>query len=263
MPERGGTGGATILHDHRLAGRFLGAWKQLEVALDDRWAETQVKPSASRLDSASLLLWARQAGVVSSETERFLNTCRRARNAYVHVTFEGYAGPVALPPTEVVHRLERLAQAIRQPPSSKSVAVRAITCEPTTPLRTALQAMREGDFSQVPYLHGGEWLLVTREQIARHVEAQADVSGHALVDLNDTVASLASDPAVGPIRPRTIEVGRPLFEAVTELEDALRTPDHQDFGYPVVLLTSERDPSTVHLLAADDLPVAYRALGRT
>ena len=38
-----------------------------------------------------------------------------ARNAYAHVSFDGYDGPVTHPPLEVVHRLERILASLRSP----------------------------------------------------------------------------------------------------------------------------------------------------
>ncbi|MET8094112.1 hypothetical protein [Micromonospora sp. NPDC005220] len=50
--------------------------------------------------------------------------------------------------------------------------------------------------------------------------------------------------------------------AVTALESALHRPDDADGGYPLVPVTDKANRAPVQVLAVDDLPRAYRELGR-
>ncbi|GAA1790045.1 hypothetical protein HC028_00075 [Planosporangium flavigriseum] len=242
-----------------LADRFMAAWRALEACLKDRWSELEQQQSRYAIpDNAQLLRWAEQRKLLTRSAADFLDSCRHARNAYAHVSFDDYAGPVALPPEQVVLRLERVVSSLRNPARITEVAVEARTCEPSTPLREALSLMHKGDFSQVPYRHDQHgWLLVTREQVARWLEAQADEDGMALVSLGQPVVTLADDPRVGPVIPRRLPASAPLVDAVTELEAALHTPD-----YPLVLVTVKGRNTPVRVLAVDDLPRAYEVLGR-
>jgi hypothetical protein len=123
--------------------------------------------------------------------------------------------------------------------------------------------MHQGDFSQLPYRHEQHgWLLVTREQVARWLEAQADDDGMALVDLGEPVVALADDPRVGPVVPRRLSASASLVDAVAELEAALHTPDHAPYGYPLILVTVKGRNAPIRVLAVDDLPRAYEVLGR-
>jgi CBS domain-containing protein len=249
--------------DSRLADRFLTAWKTLESCLKERWTEVERRPRAVAPDSVQLLRWAERRKLISASAEDFLQSCRQARNAYAHVSFDDYAGPVTIPPRQVVLRLERIASSFRNPAPVAAVAVAARTCAPDTTLREALRLMRDGDFSQLPYCHATHgWLLVTRDQIARWLETRAGADGIALVDLSEPVSALADDPRVGPVVPRRLAPSSSLAEAVAELEDALHVPDQQIGGYPVVLVAADDRAPSVHILAADDLPRAYDLLGR-
>lgn len=108
------------------ADRFLTAWKRLEAETTSRWRAAH--KGARAPDSASVLAWAERQHLVNGDAADFLHSCRAARNAYAHVSFEGYEGPVTHPPLEVVHRLERILATLRSPARLTSVAPRALTC---------------------------------------------------------------------------------------------------------------------------------------
>jgi hypothetical protein len=107
------------------ADRFLTAWKRLEAEIGSRWAATN--RGVREPDMAAMLAWAERQHLFSGEATDFLHSCRAARNAYAHVSFEGYDGPVTHPPLEVVHRLERILASMRSPVRLTSVAPRAVT----------------------------------------------------------------------------------------------------------------------------------------
>jgi hypothetical protein len=243
------------------ADRFLSAWKRLEAEISARWRGAH--RGASEPDTATMLVWAEREHLLHPEAAYFLQSCRLARNAYAHVAFEGYDGPVTLPPVEVVHRLERILASLRSPAQIASVAPRSITCDASCPMQDALALMRKHDFSQLPYRHDEHgWILVTREQVSRWLEAEADDAGTALTDLTLPVRTLADRPDVGPVQPRVLGHDATLSEALRELEGALRTPDSEPGGYAVVLINRKDVSASPWILASDDLPRLYELLGR-
>jgi hypothetical protein len=123
--------------------------------------------------------------------------------------------------------------------------------------------MRRHDFSQLPYLHDElGWVLVTREQVSRWLEAETDAEGTALTDLTLPVSALADRPDVGPVQPRLLGPDATLSEALTQLEGALRTPDSEPGGYAAVLIRRRDMSAAPWILASDDLPHLYELLGR-
>ncbi|WP_446215551.1 hypothetical protein [Micromonospora sp. IBHARD004] len=245
-----------------LADRFEDAWRALESHLRQQWRQ-HAEHSGKAPDAAGLTAWARGQSILTSDQETFLDRCRGVRNAYAHVSFDDYSGPVAFPPRQVVERLEKILGGLRDPKAIEDVARRAVTCLPSTPMQEALRMMHRGDFSQLPYRHeSGEWMLVTREQVGRWVEAYADNDGLALLDLAVPVSTLADDPKVGPVVPRRLAPSASLATALAEIEDALHRPDEADGGYPLVLVVGPGGKPSVRVLAVDDLPRAYRELGR-
>jgi CBS domain-containing protein len=241
------------------ADRFLTAWKRLEAEISSRWRASH--KGTRDPDAVAMLGWAEKEHLLSGETARFLHSCRVARNAYSHVSFEGYDGPVTLPPLEVVHRLERILASVLHPAGLSSVGARAVTCTPSCTLRNALALMREHDFSQLPYRHDElGWILVTREQVSRWLEAETDADGTALTDLMMSVSTLADRPDVGPVLPRLLGSDATLAEALKELEGALHTPDSKPGGYAVVLISPKEASAAPWILASDDLPHLYDLL---
>ena len=95
------------------ADRFLTAWKRLEAETSSRWRASH--RGTREPDAAAILAWAERQHLLSGEAADFLHSCRAARNAYAHVSFDGYDGPVTHPPLEVVHRLERILASLRSP----------------------------------------------------------------------------------------------------------------------------------------------------
>ena len=246
-----------------LADRFLSTWKRLEGTLVERWRAAH--PGRRESDIAAVLAWSEREHLVGGEAADFLQSCRAARNAYAHVCFDGYDGPVTHPPAEVVHRLERILAALRTPARLTSIAHSAVICTQQCSVLDALAQMRKHDFSQLPYEHAtAGWTLVTREQVARWLEVQADAEGTVLADLTVPVSALADHPEVGPVVPRTVASDATLLDAVRELEQALHTPDSQPGGYATVLVHSPHSDTTAgpRLLASDDLPRLYGLLGR-
>lgn len=252
LPSRAGSGPTP-------AERFLTAWKVLEQELGERWDRVH---AGRRADMDAVLRWAVTVKLLTAEAEDFLQSCRRARNAYVHVAFPGYVGPIALPPEPVVQRVERLARSLRTPERVGGVARPAVTCSAETPLREALHVMRTHDFSQLPYEHVSlGWVLVTRDQVARWVEVQAEDDGTLLADLSLPVGDLADDARIGPTHPVVLSASAPVAAALARLEEALRLPDQAEGGYPVVLV-APRPGQRAKILSSDDLPRLYDLLGR-
>jgi hypothetical protein len=123
--------------------------------------------------------------------------------------------------------------------------------------------MRVHDFSQLPYRHDElGWILVTREQVSRWLEAETDDDGTALTDLTLSVSTLADRSDVGPVQPRLLGPDDTLPDAVRELEAALRTADAKPGGYAVILVLRPDESASPWILASDDLPHLYELLGR-
>lgn len=246
--------------DAGLADRFLAAWKRIEGHIAGLIAASGEQGK----DAHDALRWAERQRVISARVEDFLHDCRRARNAYVHVAFDGYSGPVTVPPREVVHRLERIAVGLTAPPSVTALAQPAHVCDSSTSVVEALAVMREGDFSQLPYRHDQlGWLLVTRSQIARWVEASAEPDGHCLLNLTTPVSGIADVEGVGPVVPRILPPTAMLAEAISELQQAFITPDHEVGGYPALLVVSpSQEAAPPRIVTSDDLPRAYAMLGQ-
>jgi hypothetical protein len=243
------------------ADRFLTAWKRLEAEISSRWGDAH--KGTREPDTAAMLTWAERQHLMSDAAADFLHSCRAARNAYAHVSFEGYNGPVTHPPREVVYKLERILASLRSPAQLTSIASTAVTCDASCTLRDALTLMRMHDFSQLPYLHDAfGWVLVTREQVSRWLEAETDAEGSALTDLTLPVSSLADRQDVGPVQPRLLGPDANLSEALMELEGALRTPDSEPGGYAAVLINRRDVSAAPWILASDDLPRLYELLGR-
>ena len=241
------------------AERFVESWKRLEFFLKESYREAH---GVAMPRDTEALWWARQAGILSQDSFNFLTKCRHARNAYSHVIFDDYDGPVAVPPLPVTHRLERLVGALTNPPKVTAVSVRATTCDAYTPILDALRVMKKQDFSQLPFRSPGVgWMLVTREQVSRWVEGSAESDAACLLDLSRPVSDLPELAGVGPVIPRTVNRSTLLAEAVEELSNSFQIPDRDRGGYPLILVVGESE-STPDVLAAEDLPRAYKMLGR-
>lgn len=242
-----------------LVGRFEQALCRLEGHLRTDWIRTS---RGAQPDLGSLLAWAGTRHLLNRDVEVFLHDCRRARNAYAHVSFTQYDGPIGVPPEPVVQRLERILAQLQHPRSAGEVAPAAVTCRHDTPVHQALHQMHAEDFSQLPYQSAaGAWLLVTFEQVARWIAVEADIDGTTLVDLSTTVGALATHPSVGAVTPRLLAASAPLSTALDELEQALQTPDSAPGGYPF-LVVLPRKAGNPQVLATDDLPDLYDWLGR-
>jgi hypothetical protein len=247
-------------HRPSSAERFLSAWIRLENDLTSRYRDAT---STSRADTTSVLRWAERTHLLSPGAVDFALHCRDARNAYAHVCFDGYDGPVTNPPSEVTQRLERLAATLRDPVHATSLAAVATTCEASCRLDQALAVMHKNDFSQLPYHYPASgWLLITREQVSRWLEVAADEDGAALLDLHTSVGALADDPRIGPVVPRILQKGTTVSRALDQLELALSTPDSEPGGYAFLLLLGPTANHAPHVLTSDDLPRLYDLLGR-
>ena len=122
--------------------------------------------------------------------------------------------------------------------------------------------MRECDFSQIPYHHDEHgWVLVTRAQIAHWVEHSAETDGACLLDTTTPVAHLADHSWPGPVIARRLLTTARLADVVAEIEDAFTTPDHEDGGYPTVLVIEQNSDNPPFIMVPADLPGAYRRLG--
>jgi hypothetical protein len=243
------------------AERFLSAWKRLEAELLRQWQPSHADERGA--DAAALLFWGERKHLLGADVADFLHSCRAAPNAYAHISFAGYDGPVTLPPAEVVYRLERIVGALTCPATAKSVAGRAVTCASTCSVADALRKMQAGDFSQLPYFESERrWLLVTRDQVCRWLEAEADEGGTVLADLHCEIGAVARHPRVGPVIPRVVDSDADVHTALAALQEALRTPDSEPGGYAAVLVRKPQLEDVPGLLTSDDLPRLYALLGR-
>jgi hypothetical protein len=81
-----------VSQEGTVADRFLAAWKRLEAEISARWGDAH--KGIREPDTAAMLTWAERQHLMSGAAADFLHSCRAARNAYAHVSFEGYDGPV-------------------------------------------------------------------------------------------------------------------------------------------------------------------------
>ena len=242
--------------------QFTKQWNHIEEYLQGAH-RTDTTDSTGKTDPIVLIDWAEDSRLISPTQARFLHQCRRARNAYAHVAFDGYEGPLGFPPKDISDRLGRILSSLTRPPKASSGLPRAVTCEPSTPIRDVLSVMRENDFSQIPYRHENHgWVLVTRAQIAHWVEDSAESDGACLLDTTTSVAHLADLSWPGPVITRHLLTTARLVDVVTEIEEAFTTPDHEPGGYPAVLIIEQNSDNSPFIMVPADLPDAYRRLGR-
>jgi len=247
--------GASQIHFHKI-------WNHIVEHLEEIHQEN-TPTNQGGVDPVRLIDWAEDHHHLTKAQSRFLHQCRRARNAYAHVAFDGYQGPLGFPPKDVADRLGRILSSLTKPPKASSGLPRATTCEADTPIRDALALMREHDFSQLPYRHPDQgWLLVTRAQIAHWVEQSTEHDGACLLDLKSPVGYLAGESGPGAVVPRRLSTGDRLADVVLELEQAFVTPDHEPGGYPTVLVLEDGSDNPPFIMAPDNLPESYRRLGR-
>jgi hypothetical protein len=247
--------------DPALSQIFTDRWIHIQQHLEEEYRADS--PSSRRIpDAEDLINWAADSKRLSLKQKDFLHKCRRARNAYAHVAFDGYEGPIGFPPKDVLDRLGRVHSSLTNPPKASSGLPRALTCEASTPVREVLCVMRERDFSQIPYHHDQHgWVLVTRAQIAHWVEDSAETDGACLLDTTTPVAHLADRHWPGPVIARRLFTTARLADVVAEIEEAFTTPDHEDGGYPTVLVIEQNSDNTPFIMVPADLPGAYRRLG--
>ncbi|SFK19204.1 hypothetical protein [Cellulomonas sp. KH9] len=245
----------TVAQETALSERFLTAWKRVERHLTDERASRR-----GEADMSAVLRRAEQARRVTPSVSEFLQACRKARNAYAHIVFDGYEGPVTLPPRPVVERLERIAAGLASPGRAVTVAPRAVTCTVGTPASRALDVMALNDLSQLPFRDpDGTWALFTRAHVSRLVHGRCTEGGLVLLDLSATVGDVVASVGSTPVTVLPWSSTAP--EALEALEAALLLPDDEPGGYPAVLFHDEASDRTA-IVTADDLPGLYDLLGR-
>lgn len=241
----------------RAVQEFDRAWRRLEEHLESTYADAGTDEHGEGRQRA-LIEEARRRGHLREDSRRFLHACRRLRNVYTHVNYEGYAGPLTVPPTPVLNRFIALVDDLTRPPKIGSYAAEAVTCEATSLLVDVLVTMKDHDFSQLPYRVGTRWRLVTREQVACFVEAQVALEGVALVSLEGVRAIDVAEAA--PSEPEGANEGEPVRNVVATLAHLLENPSTEK--YPAVIVFPRRMGSLPRIVLADDLPRLYAALGR-
>ena len=244
------------------ADRYLEAYRRLEGALRERArTEAPVELSGSRdADTIELIDVAEDRGWIQPRAARFLHACRRSRNAYNHVSFLDYTGPAAIPPIEVVERLERITSWLEKPPSAKSVTSVARTCEAGGSVGSVMQVMHDADFSQIPFTNdAGQWELITHLTISRWVAAEAGAGADCLLNLNCTVAEVVGLSGLR-CRPRVRDAGVLVTQLIEDLHEAMRIADDEEGGYAAVLVLA--GDGGVRIFTPDDLPKAYAVTGR-
>lgn len=241
----------------RAVQEFDRAWRRLEEHLESTYANA-VPDDRGEGRLRALIDEARRRGHLREDSQRFLHACRRLRNVYTHVNYEGYAGPLTVPSTPVLKRFIALVDDLTRPPKIGSYAVEAVTCEATTPLVDVLVTMKDHDFSQLPYRDATCWRLVTREQVACFVEAQVALEGVALVSLEGVKAIDVAEAA--PSEPESVNEGEPVRNVVATLAHLLKHPSSEK--YPAVIVLARQTGSLPRIVLADDLPRLYAALGR-
>lgn len=246
-----------------LTDRYLDAFRTLEGALREsaNAVEALTGPDGRERDIHSLINLAQERGWVRPDAARFLHSCRRARNAFTHVDFQGYQGPAALPPEEVVFRLERITTSLKNPPRAKTVTRAATTCRTDTPIGDVLRIMLANDFSQVPYkAHDGAWELITHHTVSRWVSAEAGAGADCILDLGMPVVGVVELSGIR-CRPAFRSSDALVTELISDLEAAVELPDDSAGGYSAVLVEAS-DPDSVRIFVPDDLPRAYDLIGR-
>lgn len=246
-----------------LAGRYLTAFRNLERILRERAraAGLLINADDREREVYELLNVAQAQRWVMGDAAAFLHACRRARNAFAHVGFDGYSGPAALPPEQVVFRLERITASLTNPPKAKTVCQNAITCNPESRIGTVLALMHERDLSQIPYrLSDGSWELVTHQTISRWASAEAGTGSECLLDLSMSVSDVV-DASGMRCRPVVRQGDALVAELIAHLEEAVDLPDDAVGGYATVLVESNGN-ETVRIFTPEDLPAAYELIGR-
>ena len=246
-----------------LSDRYLAAFRRLEGALRElaRNAGVLVSADGRDRDMIGLIELAEIRRWVQPEAARFLHSCRRARNAFTHIDFEGYAGPAALPPKEVVHRIERIAMSLENPPKARTVSQPAMTCTHASPIGEVLMLMHERDFSQVPFRSSeGAWELVTHQTVSRWASAEAGTESDCLLDLRLPVSQVV-EAAGMRCRPTVRGSDASVTELIADLEAAVKLPDDAVGGYGAVLV-EVGEGGSLRIFVPDDLPRAYDVVGR-
>lgn len=241
----------------RAAQDFDRTWRRLEEHLEATYADALMdrRPEGSLLN---LISEARRRGHLRDDSCRFLHACRQLRNVYTHVNYEGYAGPLAVPPAGVLSRLKALVDDLTRPPRIGDFTIEAVTCEASTPLVQVLVMMKQHDYSQLPYEDGDKWRLVTREQVACFVEREVAEQGVEIVSLEGITALNVAGCA--PSEPVSVSEGESVRNVVAMLTTALAQPSTST--YPAVLVSRPQTRSTPKVVLADDLPRLYAAIGR-
>lgn len=240
------------------ADRYINAYRRLEGALRER-ARNEVGGQRDA-DTFELLELAEDRGWIQPRTVRFLHACRRARNAYNHVSFQEYSGPAAIPPIEIVQRLEQITSWLEKPPSAKSVTNVAKTCEVSSAVGEVMQLMHDEDLSQIPFrTQAGHWELITHLTISRWVAAEAGVNTECILDLSTNVGDVVAASGL-KCQPRVRDAGVLVTQLIEDLHAAMQIPDDAEGGYAAVLVHGGE--GGVRIFTPDDLPKAYAITGR-
>jgi hypothetical protein len=244
------------------ADRYLEAYRRLEGVLRERFrTESSIAERGVRdPDMIELITVAEEESWIQPQAARFLHACRRSRNAYSHVSFLDYTGPAAIPPVEVVERLEQITSWLEKPPSAKSVTNVAKTCDPKSAVGSVMKLMHDEDFSQIPFQNEvGDWELITHLTISRWVAAETGSESDCLLDLQATVSDVVNLSGL-KCRPRVRQTGTLVTTLIEDLHQAMQIPDNDEGGYPTVLVLT--GDSKVRIFTPDDLPKAYSITGR-
>jgi predicted transcriptional regulator len=186
-----------------------------------------------------------------------LRAFRELRNAIVHGRYFG-GRPIAEPVPEVVDEIEHLRSLLMSPPTALAVLgirdVCVARCE--EPIRTALEYVRQFDYSQLPVYDGKEYVgILTTNTIARWLAQQLTTNqGLAEEEAVRQVLTFAEAHERALLVPRTITAA----EAIHKLSHG------GAYGIPITaLIVTERGlnrETPFRVIAFSDLPQLTAAL---
>jgi hypothetical protein len=203
-----------------LSNRFLGAYNRLDDALRERIRSDSDVPFSTVVERAEA------NRIICRRDAAMLKKLGRLRNAIVHD--ERYPSQsVAEPHEATVTAIEGLHAAIVGPKSIHSIATKnPRVFEPGESLRSALQEMRRGDFSQVVVRSERGLQLLTADGIASWIESKHD---EEIIDLTAaTIADALGHERLG--RYRVVSRTMPLSQVIAAFEEAAAWTDDRLFA---------------------------------
>jgi len=147
--------------------RFINAFNQIEKYLERLVRNPKWRRFKDLVDSASF------RDPVIAQYKDDLKEFADLRNAIVHERTDSHV--IAEPNDAVTEQIERIAALITDPPRIRELPkMEAFTLSPNHPIKTAIKAMYEGAFSQIPIYEGKDFRgLLSVKSIFRWMGAWA------------------------------------------------------------------------------------------